>query len=290
MTDSPNLRSVPTPCGLALPVLGLGTWRLGEIPTQRTAEVAAVRSAIGMGYRLIDTAEMYGDGGAEEVVGQAIAESLRAGEVQRDELVVVSKVLPHNASRKGTAVACSRSLARLGLDRIDLYLLHWQGPHPLGETVAALQALVDDGRIGQWGVSNFDTDDMAELAGLDGGGACAANQVYYSIGERGPEFRLLPWLREHRQPLMAYSPIDQGALSADAGLQSLATARGVSAAQLALARLLSEPGVVAIPKAVRDDHLRDNFAAAGLVLSQAEIDAIDRLHPPPRRKTPLAMI
>ncbi|WP_218508466.1 aldo/keto reductase [Variovorax sp. dw_308] len=283
-------RAVSLPSGGSMPVLGLGTWRLGEVANRRDAEVAAVRSAIAMGYRLIDTAEMYGDGGSEEVVGLAIAEAIRAGEVRRDELFIVSKVLPHNASRKGTVQACARSLGRLGIDRIDLYLLHWQGSHPLRDTCAALQALVAQGDIGQWGVSNFDVDDMAELNALGEGKACAANQVYYSLGERGPEFSLLPWLRNHGQPMMAYSPIDQGALATSPELGALAARRGVTAAQIALARLLAEPGVVAIPKAVRAVHLRENLAAAELTLEPEEIAAIDRLYPPPRRKAPLAMI
>jgi diketogulonate reductase-like aldo/keto reductase len=273
-----------------MPALGLGTWRLGEVTNQRVAEVAAVRSAIAMGYRLIDTAEMYGDGGSEEVVGRAIAEAIGAGEVRREELFVVSKVLPHNASRKGTAQACARSLQRLGLDRIDLYLLHWQGSHPLRDTCAALQALVAQGCIGQWGVSNFDIDDMVELNALGEGHGCGANQVYYSLGERGPEFSLLPWLRDRGQPLMAYSPIDQGALASDAALAALAARRGATAAQFALARLMAQPGVVVIPKAVREVHLRENLAAVDIVLTPAEIAEIDSLYPPPRRKTPLAMI
>lgn len=277
--------------GKPMPVLGLGTWRLGESRSRRAAEVASVRAAIAMGYRLIDTAEMYGEGGSEEVVGQAIAEALRAGEVQREELFVVSKVLPHNASREGTAQACARSLARLGLDRIDLYLLHWQGPHPLRDTVAALQALVRRGLVGRWGVSNFDVDDMEALLALGGGSEdCAANQVYFSVGERGPEFGLLPWLRRHAMPLMAYSPIDQGALAGDSKLRELAQRRGVTAAQLALARLLAMPGVVVIPKAMQETHLRENLAAAALELTAQELAEIDRLYPPPRRRTPLAMI
>lgn len=284
------VRTLDLPAGPAMPVLGLGTWRLGEDPARRAAEVAAVRAALRMGYRLIDTAEMYGDGGSEEVVGQAIVEAIGAGEVRRDSLYVVSKVLPHNASRQGTARACAQSLARLGLERVDLYLLHWRGPHPLADTVAALEALVADGRIGAWGVSNFDTDDMDELAGVPGGDRCVADQVYYSIAERGPGFSLAPWLRARGQALMAYSPIDQGALASDRALAALAKARGVTAAQLALARLLAEPGVVAIPKAVREAHLRENLAAASIVLSPEDIAAIDRLHPPPGRKTPLAMI
>jgi diketogulonate reductase-like aldo/keto reductase len=274
-----------------MPVLGLGTWRMGEVASRRAAEVAAVREAIAMGWRLIDTAEMYGDGGAETVLGQALAESLRANEVRRDGLFIVSKVYPHNASRRGTPEACARSLQRLGLDTIDLYLLHWRGSHPLAETVDAMQSLVAQGRIARWGVSNFDTDDMQELEALvRGGPPCAANQVYLSLGERGPEFDLLPWLRERGMPLMAYSPIDQGALAGDKALAELAARLNVSAAQLALAAVIARPGVVAIPKAVRSAHLRDNLAAADLVLDAEVLAELDRLHPPPRRKGPLAMI
>lgn len=275
----------------ALPVLGLGTWRMGETPGRRNAEVAAVRLAIEMGYRLIDTAEMYGEGGAEEVVGQAVAEALRAGDVKREELFIVSKVYPHNASRRGTPAACARSLARLGLDRIDLYLLHWRGEHALAETCEAMRALVAGGRIRHWGVSNFDTDDMQELAAVCGEPLdCAANQVYYSVGERGPEFSLLPWQRARGMPLLAYSPIDQGALAGDAALKKMAQRLGVTAAQLALAWAVAQPGVVAIPKAVREAHLRENLAAAALQLSADDLAEIDRLHPPPRRKKPLSMI
>lgn len=285
------MRTLELSANEKIPVLGLGTWRMGEEPGSRKAEVAAVRTAIAMGYRLIDTAEMYGEGGAEEVVGQAIAEALRAGDVKREELFVVSKVYPHNASRKGTPAACARSLARLGLDRIDLYLLHWRGEHPLDQTCEAMRRLVDDGRIGRWGVSNFDTDDMDELAAVCGEPLdCAANQVYYSMSERGPEFSLLPWQRERGMPLMAYSPIDQGALAGDAALKKMAERLGVTAAQLALAWVVAQPGVVAIPKAVREAHLRDNLAAAELRLSAEDLAEIDRLHPPPQGKKPLAMI
>lgn len=274
-----------------MPVLGLGTWRMGEDASRRAAEVAAVREAIALGYRLIDTAEMYGEGGAETVVGQAVAEALRAGDVRREALFIVSKVYPHNASRRGTREACERSLKRLGLDAIDLYLLHWRGNHPLRDTVAAMQSLVADGRIAHWGVSNFDTDDMEELEPLAGSGpGCAANQVYLSLGERGPEFSLLPWQRERDMPLMAYSPIDQGALAGDKALGELAARLGVTAAQLALAAVIARPGVAAIPKAVRAAHLKENLAAAELKLDAATLEEIDRLHPPPRRKGPLAMI
>jgi diketogulonate reductase-like aldo/keto reductase len=279
------MREVSMAPDQAIPALGLGTWRLGESSRERPAEVAALRGAIAMGYRLIDTAEMYGEGGAEEVVGEAVAGALRAGEVQRESLFIVSKVYPHNASRRGTRAACERSLARLGLDRLDLYLLHWRGRHPIGDTVDAMRELVEAGLIARWGVSNFDTDDLAGLPE-----DCAANQVYYSVGERGPEFSLLPWQRARRMPLMAYSPIDQGALATDKGLQKLAEARGIGAAQLALAWVLAQPGVVAIPKAAREDHLRANLEAADLRLDEETLAAIERLHPPPRRKTPLAMI
>ncbi|CAN7257835.1 MULTISPECIES: aldo/keto reductase [unclassified Variovorax] len=285
------MKTLQLATGTSLPVLGLGTWRLGEDRALRRTEIAAVRAAIEMGYRLIDTAEMYGEGGAEEVVGQAIAEALRAGDVTRGELFVVSKVYPHNASRKGTPAACARSLARLGLEQIDLYLLHWRGEYTLAETCEAMRALVDGGRIRHWGVSNFDTGDMDELAAVCGEPLdCTANQVYYSVRERGPEFSLLPWQRARGMPLMAYSPIDQGALAGDAALKKTAQRLGVTAAQLALAWVIAQPGVVAIPKAVREAHLRDNLAAAELQLGDEDLAEIDRLHPPPRRKKPLSMI
>ncbi|WP_295987202.1 aldo/keto reductase [uncultured Variovorax sp.] len=285
------MQTLRLPTGGEMPVLGLGTWRMGEDAKRRSDEVKAVREAIALGYRLIDTAEMYGEGGAETVLGQAIGEALRANDVRREELFIVSKVYPHNASRRGTRDACERSLKRLGLDKIDLYLLHWRGSHPLRETVASMHSLVEDGRIARWGVSNFDVEDMEELEQATGDGpACAANQVYLSLGERGPEFSLLPWQRERGMPLMAYSPIDQGALAEDDGLADLAARLGVTAAQLALAAVISRPGVAAIPKAVRSAHLKENLAAAGLKLDAQTLAELDRLHPPPRRKTPLAMI
>ena len=275
------------PGGARVPTLGLGTAGIGESRERRAADVAAVRSAIEMGYRLFDTAEMYGDGGAEEVVGQAVAQALRAGDVRRDELFIVSKVYPHNASRHGTAGACERSLRRLGLEQIDLYLLHWRGEHPLGDTVAAMEALVAAGRIGRWGVSNFDVDDMQELLALTPD--CAANQVYYSLAERGPEFSLLPWLREQGVPLMAHSPIDQGKLARHQALAAIGARQGLSAAQVALAWVAQQAGVVAIPKAVQAQHLRDNWAAASVTLSADDLRQIEQAFPAPRRKTPLAM-
>jgi diketogulonate reductase-like aldo/keto reductase len=284
--------------GAMAPVLGLGTWRMGETGAKRPAEVAAVRNAIELGYRLIDTAEMYGEGGAESVVGEAVAAAIRTNEVRREELFVVSKVYPHNASRKGTLAACDRSRARLRLDHIDLYLLHWRGQHALSETCEGMQALVADRRIAHWGVSNFDTADMHELLGVEEatGAApdtvlrCAANQVYYSASTRGPEFRLLPWLREHGMPLMAYSPIDQGALSAEPVLRSIGERHGASAAQVALAWVLAQEGVIAIPKAVRAAHLRENLAAAQIALQAQDLAELNRHFPPPRREGPLEVL
>jgi len=281
------MNTLSLPDGSTIPNLGLGTARIGGSSARRAAEVAAVRHAIEIGYRLIDTAEMYGEGGAEEVVGQAVAEAVRAGDVKRDELFIVSKVYPHNASRKGTVAACERSCRRLGLDRIDLYLLHWRGEHALAETVAGMQALLAAGRIAHWGVSNFDVDDMDELFAVSTG--CATNQVYFSLSQRGPEHSLLPWLRGQRLPLMAYSPIDQGLLSRHAKLAAIGAAQGLSAAQVALAWVLAQPGVVAIPKAVKAEHLRDNWAAAGHTLGAEALRQIDALFPPPTRKTALAM-
>jgi len=288
------MRQLPLPGGpAAMPVLGLGTWRMGEASASRNAEVAAVRTAIDMGYRLIDTAEMYGEGGAETVVGLALADALRAGAVKREELLVVSKVYPHNASRRGTVSACERSRKRLGLDRIDVYLLHWRGSHPLAETVEAMESLAQAGHIGSWGVSNFDVDDMQELSAVItrlGASACATNQVYFSLSERGPEFSLLPWMRERAMPLMAYSPIDQGTLAGDDTLAQIGRERSLTAAQVALAWVVSRPGVAAIPKASSASHLQENLAAASVHLSEDELRRIDKRFAQPKKKTPLSMI
>lgn len=283
------MHTVTLPDGETRPALGLGTWRIGESAGRHRAEVAAIRSALEMGYRVIDSAEMYGEGGAEEVVGEALAGALRAGVVAREDVFVVSKVYPHHASRDGVLAACEQSRRRLGLEAIDLYLLHWRGSHPLGETIAGFEALRAAGRIRHWGVSNFDRDDMTELAALPGGAVCAANQVYYSLGERGAGFDLLPWLQHRSVPLMAYCPIDQGRLAGDPTLRTIGERHGASAAQVALAWVLSQPGVMAIPKAVREAHLREKFAAAALVLTREDLAEIDARFPPPRRRTPLAM-
>lgn len=276
-----------------IPVLGMGTWHMGEDRGEHAAELAALRAGIDMGYRLIDTAEMYAEGGAEQLVGEAVAQAVRSGSVEREDLFIVSKAYPHNAGRRGLPAACACSLERLGLDYLDLYLLHWRGEYPLKETVDGMRELVAAGRIRRWGVSNLDVDDMEELVAACGGEAqldCAVNQVYFSVSERGPEFSLLPWQQARAMPLMAYSPVDQGAVMHDAGLAKIAAGLGVSAAQLALAWVLSRPGTVAIPKAVRQAHLKQNLEAAQLVLSPQVLEEIDRLHPPPGRKRPLAMI
>jgi len=283
------MNTVTLPDGTKLPSIGLGTWKMGESAGTRANEIAAVRLAIEIGYRVIDTAEMYGEGGAEEVVGQAVVEALRAGTVTRGQLFIVSKVYPHNASTAGLAAACARSLKRLTLDHIDLYLLHWPGPHPLRETVAGFESLQAEGRIRRWGVSNFDTGEMEELSALAGGAHCAANQVYYSLSERGAEFDLLPWQRERAMPLMAYCPLDQGALIDEPVLREMAKRHGATASQVALAWLMAQPGLMVIPKAVREAHLRDNMAAAALTLNADDFAAIERRFPAPHRKLPLAM-
>ena len=277
------MKGVALPGGEQVPTLGLGTWRIGEHARARKDEVDAVRHALDLGYRLIDTAEMYGEGGAEEVVGDALAG-------RRDEVFVVSKVYPHNASRRGTLAACERSLQRLRTDRIDLYLLHWRGAVPLAETIEAFEQLQRDGRIRHWGVSNFDAVAMRELWSSRGGKHCAANQVYYSASRRGVEFDLLPWQREHGVACMAYCPLDEGALAKDKALAAIGRQYGATAAQVALAWVLAQPGVIAIPKAVQPRHLRQNLAAADLALTANDLAAIDRHFPPPRRSTPLAIV
>ncbi|MCU0869559.1 MAG: aldo/keto reductase [Burkholderiales bacterium] len=287
---SAPIRTVALPDGTSMPALGLGTWRMGESRGARSAEVAAIRDALALGIRVFDTAEMYGDGGAETVLGIALADAFRAGDVDRDDVFVVSKVYPHNASRTGIPAACARSLERAGLDRFDLYLLHWPGSHPLAETVAAFEALVAAGRIRRWGVSNFDTAAMRTLERITDGAHCASNQVWYSASNRGPEFDLLPWMRERAMPLMAYSPIDQGALATDATFVRIAARHGVTAAQVALAWVLRDPGVVAIPKAVRSEHLRANVAAARLVLTPEDCAELDRAFPAPTRAQPLGVL
>jgi len=280
---------VTFPSGEERPALGLGTWRMGEDSAQRAAEVRALRLALDIGYRVVDTAEMYADGAAEAVVGVALAEALRDG-VARDELFVVSKVLPQHATTEGVLAACESSLRRLQLDCVDLYLLHWRGGVPLAETVRGFEQLQRRGWIRQWGVSNFDVDDLRELATVPGGKGCAANQVYYSLSERGIEFDLLPWQQLHQMPLMAYSPVDQGGLVDHPSLRAVAESHRATPTQVALAWVLRQRGVMAIPKSSRAVHLRHNWASLGLRLSAAELAQLDRLFPPPRRKRPLAVL
>jgi diketogulonate reductase-like aldo/keto reductase len=290
MSDPADPLMVTLPGSELLPPMGLGTWRMGELAARRATEVAAVRTAIEIGYRIVDTAEMYGDGGAEKIVGTAVADALRHGAVDRDRLFIVSKVYPQNATAAGIAVACERSLKRLSLDRLDLYLLHWRGAVPLADTVAGFEGLQARGLIRHWGVSNFDVDDMRELVGVAGGERCAVNQIYYSLTQRGPAFELLPWQAGHGIATMAYSPIDQGTLSRSAPLRAIAERRGVTPAQLALAWLVGQPGVIAIPKAVSELHLRENIEALALILSGDDHRALDAAFSPPRKKSPLAML
>lgn len=264
----------------SLPIIGQGTWRMGEDPALRSREVAALRLGIELGMTLIDTAEMYGEGGAEKVVGEAIAG-------RRDEVYLVSKVYPHNASRKGTARACEASLRRLGTEHIDLYLLHWRGQYPLEETVEAFERLQDEGKIGRWGVSNFDVDDLEELAAAQ----CATNQVLYNPQARDIEFDLLPWCAQARLPVMAYCPIAQGGVVLrHPALQAIAHRHGVTPAQACLAWVLRQPGMLAIPKAVDPEHVRLNAAAAALELSAQDLHEMDAAFPPPLRKRPLSMV
>ncbi len=271
------------PGGDKVPVLGLGTWGMGEARTSGPDMVTALRLGLDLGMTLIDTAEMYGEGGAEEVVGKAIAG-------RRDGVFLVSKVYPHNATRQGAVAACERSLKRLGTDRLDLYLLHWRGDVPLAETLEAFQTLRRAGKIRHYGVSNFGIADMAELWSLPGGADTAANQVLYNLTRRGIEWDLLPWCRERRLPVMAYSPIEQGRILRKRALGELARRRGVAPAQMALAWLLTREPVIVIPKAGRPEHVRENRAALDLVLAPDELAELDRAFPPPDRARPLEML
>jgi diketogulonate reductase-like aldo/keto reductase len=278
-----DMRKVELPSGEQVPALGQGTWHMGEDRRRHADEVAALKLGIDLGMTLIDTAEMYASGGAEEMTREAIAG-------RRDEVFLVSKVLPSNASRAGVIRSCEASLRRLGTDRIDLYLLHWRGGVPLAETVGAFEALMRDGKIRHWGVSNFDTDDMEELLSVAGGDAVQTNQILYNLSSRGIEFDLVPWSDERGMPLMAYSPMNQGSLGRDRRLEAIAERHDATPTQIALAWVLRQKGVVAIPKAVRPDHVRRNRAALDIGLDEADLAELDRAFPPPRRKVPLEMI
>ncbi|MDF3836935.1 aldo/keto reductase [Cupriavidus basilensis] len=277
------MKTVSLPGGHAVPALGMGTWNMGEKPAARAEELATLRLGLDLGLGLIDTAEMYGEGRAEELVGEAIAG-------RRDEVFLVSKVYPHNAGRSGAVAACERSLRRLGTDRIDLYLLHWRGGVPLAETVEAFMALQKAGKIRHFGVSNLDLGDMQELMRVKGGERVAVNQVLYNLTRRGIEWDLLPWLRQHRVPLMAYSPIEQATLLRNPRLTRFAAEHGIGPAQAALAWLLAQEEVIAIPKTSHRERLRENHGALALRLSPQQLAALDAAFPPPRGPRPLEML
>ena len=278
-----TLRTAKLPSGETMPMLGQGTWNMGGDPRERAMEADALRLGLDLGMTLIDTAEMYADGGAEKVVGDAM-------EGRRDEVFLVSKFLPSNASGRLVPEACERSLKRMRTDRVDLYLYHWRGSVPLAETIAALERLRDTGKVRYWGVSNFDVEDIEELTALPGGKNVSANQVLYNLNRRGIEFDLLPLLHDMKIPVIAYSPVEQGALTHDRRLAGIAERHDATAAQIALAWTMRSDGVISIPKAVKPEHVRQNRAAADITLTNEDLAELDRAFPPPRRKHPLEMI
>ena len=277
------MKTIPLPNGERVPALGQGTWMMGERPNARADEIASLRLGLDLGLSLIDTAEMYGDGQAESLIGEALAG-------RRDKAFIVSKVYPHNASAKGAIAACERSLKRLRTDRIDLYLLHWPGQVPLAETLAAFRALREAGKIRHYGVSNFDLAQLQDWWALDSEQGLAANQLLYNLTRRGIEWDLLPWMHERRIPLMAYSPIEQARLIGDRRLIDLARDLGHSPAQLALAWLLAREDTIAIPKTGQGKHMRENAAAASIVLDCGQLGRLDALFAPPGGHVPLEML
>ena len=279
-----NMPTVTLPDGTTIPAFGMGTWYMGESASHAATEEAALREGIELGVGLIDTAEMYANGGAEKLVGAAF-------KGQRERVFLVSKIMPQNASSAGVARHCEASLKRLGTEYLDLYLLHWPGSHPLEQTVAAFEQLRAAGKIRHWGVSNFDTDDMEELFTVPQGKNCATNQVLYHPEERGIEFDLLPWSRRHKMPVMAYSPLGQaGRLLRSPALKAVAGRHNATPAQIAIAWSLRDGNTISIPKSASAAHLRENVAAAAITLSEADLAEIDRAHKPPARKTSLAML
>lgn len=279
-----HMPQVALPDGTKVPALGQGSWNLGEAGKSSAAEAKVLREGIDLGLTLIDTAEMYANGGAERVVGEAIAG-------RREQVFLVSKVLPQNASAAGIRRSCEASLKRLRTDRIDLYLLHWAGPHPLAETVEAFEALREAGRIRYWGVSNFDADAMVRVMDLKAGSRCATDQVLYHPGERGIEFDLLPWARKRKMPVMAYSPLGQGGrVLRSPALAAVAKRHDASTAQVALAWCLRDGNTIAIPKAADPGHLKANAEAVRLRLTDADLQEVDAAHPPPSGPQPLAML
>ena len=277
------MKTVRLPSGELVSALGMGTWHIGDSSRTRAEEIATLREGLDLGLTLIDTAEMYGEGAAEELVGEAIAG-------RRDDAFIVSKVYPHNASRKGVVAACERSLKRLGTDRIDLYLLHWRGNVPFAETIAGFEALQAVGKIRHFGVSNLDIADMREWWAHAPGRAVATNQILYNLTRRGPEWDLLPWLAERNIPVMAYSPIEQAQLVRHAGLAGFAQTHGMTPAQAALAWLLAKDGVIAIPKTGNRARMRENAEALELRLSPEQIANIESLFPPPQEASALEML
>jgi diketogulonate reductase-like aldo/keto reductase len=277
------MRTTKLPSGQAVPVLGQGTWGMGESPGSRASEIEALRFGIDAGMSVIDTAEMYGDGTTEDLVGDAI-------KGRRSKVFLVSKVLPQNATCAGTIAACERSLRRLQTDHLDLYLLHWRGRAPLAEMLEAFETLMSTGKIRSWGVSNFDTADMTELVGKHGGPAVQTNQVLYNLARRGIEYDLLPWCEQRQLPVMAYSPLEQARLLNDPELRRIADAYSATPAQIALAWAVRHDGVIAVPKAGTVDHVRQNLMALDIALSAGDLAALDRAFPPPTSKRPLEMI
>ncbi|MSR59179.1 MAG: aldo/keto reductase [Planctomycetaceae bacterium] len=277
------MKMVRFPSGEHVPAFGMGTWRFGDESATREEEIATLRLGLDLGIKLIDTAEMYGDGRAEELIGHAIAG-------RRDEVFLVSKVYPHNATRKGAIAACERSLRRLNTKHLDLYLLHWRGNVPLAETLEAFEMLQRAGKIRGYGVSNLDLADLRELCSLTGGNLVQTNQLLYNLSRRGIEWDLLPWLRERRLPIMAYSPIEQGRLLTDSKLVGFAQDHGMTASQVALAWLLSQDDVIVIPKTSSRQRLRENLGALDICLSDSQLAELNRHFPPPTRATPLEML
>ncbi|MEV7203407.1 aldo/keto reductase [Streptomyces griseoluteus] len=274
--------TVALPSGEEISALGQGTWYLGEDPARREQEIAALRLGVDLGMTVVDTAEMYGDGAAEELVGEALQD-------RREEIFLVSKVLPGHADRRGTVAACEASLRRLRAEQLDLYLLHWRGRWPLEETLAGFTDLMEAGKIRYWGVSNLDVAAMTELTALPGGDAVAVDQVLYNLSRRGIEWDLLPWCREAGVTVMAYSPIEQGRLLGTEALEAVARALGATPAQVALAWVLQQ-GVAAIPRSGSPGHVRENRGAVDLRLPSEALDILDRAFPPPSRPTPLEML
>jgi len=277
------MKTVTLPCGESVPAFGMGAWNIGDDPATRAEEIALLRLGLDLGARLIDTAEMYGDGRSEELIAQAVAG-------RRDEVFLVSKVYPHNASAKGAIAACERSLRRLGTDRIDLYLLHWRGTVPLAETLQAFTRLKEAGKIRHYGVSNLDLADMQELWRSPGGDAVQTNQLLYNLTRRGIEWDLLPWLRQRRVPVMAYSPIEQGRLVGNRKLAAYAARHGLTPAQAALAWLLARDDVIVIPKTGRRERLKENLGALEHALTAAQLAELDGLFAPPKGASPLQML